>query len=224
MSEEYKKYLKKLKINKFLVTITQITILVIFILGWQFLSDKNLINTFITSSPKKVIMTIADLYKTNNLFNHIWVTSYETILSFTLSTILGLLIAILLWYSKFLSKVLDPYLTILNSLPKVSLSPILIIWIGANIKSIITISILVSLIITIITIYNGFINVEKTKINLLKSQQATKYQILKYLIICFISWSISCIIIIFNIFFYMIINVKFCAGSNDIFNFSNQFI
>ena len=183
MSKEYKKYKRKIITNKILVILCQISLLLFLILLWQYLADKNLINTFITSSPKRVITTIINLYKESNLFNHIWITIYETIISFTLGTILGLLIAITLWYNKFLAKVIDPYLTILNSLPKVSLGPILIIWIGANIKSIITMSILVSIIITIINIYSGFNETNKNKINLLKSFKATKLQILKYLII-----------------------------------------
>lgn len=183
MSKEYKKYLKKLKINKILVLLTQIAILLVIIIGWQYLADKNIINTFITSSPTKVIDTIISLYKSNDLFHHIWITSYETIISFIIGTILGILIAIILWYNKFISKVIDPYLTVLNSLPKVSLGPILIIWVGANINAIIVMAMLVSVIITIITVYNGFQSTDTTKINLLKSFGATKWQILKYLIL-----------------------------------------
>ena len=183
MSSEYKNYLKKIKINKLLVLITQLAILLIFILGWQYLANKNMINTFITSSPAKVLNTIISLYKSNDLFHHIWITSYETIISFLLGTILGIFIAIILWYNKFISKVIDPYLTILNSLPKVSLGPILIIWVGANINSIIVMAMLVSVIVTIITVYNGFKSTDTTKINLLKSFGATKWQMLKYLVL-----------------------------------------
>ena len=183
MSKEYKEYLNRLKINKLLVLTCQLLLIVLLIIIWQYLADKNLINTFITSSPKKVLNTIIHLYKTKNLFNHIGITIYETIISFLLGTLIGLIIAIILWYNKFIAKVIDPYLTVLNSLPKVSLGPILIIWIGANIKSIITMSILVSVIITIINIYSSFNNTDKNKINLLKSLKATKFQILKYLII-----------------------------------------
>ena len=183
MSKEYKLYLRKIKLNKLLVLLTQLLLIIFIIFIWQFLADKNLINTFITSSPKKVLNTIINLYKTNDLFYHIWITTYETIISFILGTFLGIFIAIILWYNKFISKVLDPYLTILNSLPKVSLGPILIIWVGANTKSIIVMSILVSVIITIINIYNSFNSTDINKINLLRSFKATKLQILKNLII-----------------------------------------
>ena len=83
LSNEYKKYLKSIKINKILVFITQIFILLFLIFIWEYLSSKNIINAFIYSSPSKVIKTIIELYNTNNLFNHIWVTVYETIISFS---------------------------------------------------------------------------------------------------------------------------------------------
>lgn len=183
MSREYKNYLKKIKINKFLVHITQILVLVFFIFIWQYLADKGIINTFITSSPKRVLTTIINLYKSNDLFHHIWITSYETIISFLLGTFLGIGIAIILWYNNFISKVVDPYLTILNSLPKVSLGPILIIWVGANMNSIIVMAMLVSVIITIITVYNGFKATDINKVRLLKTFNASKAQILRYLIL-----------------------------------------
>ncbi len=182
-SEGYQKYLKKIRQNKFLILFSQIFIFLFLIILWQGLVDNNMINSFITSSPKNVLKTIIDLYYNNHLIHHIFVTVYETLLSFSIGTILGILIAILLWYNPFIANVIDPYLTIFNSLPKVSLGPILIIWVGANTKSIIVMSLLISLIITIITVYNGFNATDKNKIKLLKSFKASKFQILKYLII-----------------------------------------
>ena len=182
-SDGYKKYLLKNKLINYAIILSQLLILIFLILLWQFLANHNLINTFITSSPKNILNTIINLYQTNNLLHHIWITTYETIISFSLGTILGIIIAIILWYNKFLYKVVDPYLTILNSLPKVSLGPILIIWVGANIKSIIVMALLISVIITIITVYNGFISTDYNKIKLLKSFNANKFQILKYLIL-----------------------------------------
>ena len=182
-SKEHKLYLRKLKINKWLVRFTQIGIFVFLIFIWEYLSRNNIINSFIYSSPSKIVKTIIDLYNDNNLFNHIWVTVYETFISFSLATILGTLIAVILWYSKFLFKVLDPYLTIINSLPKVALGPIIIIIFGANINSIIIMALLISLIITISNVYSGFENTDKNKIKLLMGFNASKWQILKYLVI-----------------------------------------
>lgn len=176
-SIEHKNYLKGIKKNSFFVRLTQIAIIFVLIIVWQILADKNIINTFISSSPKQVVNTIIELHNTNNLYNHILITVYETLVSFVLGTILGILIATVLWWNKFLSKVLDPYLTILNSLPKVALGPIIIIWAGAGINSIIIMALLISVIITIINIYQGFIETDVTKLKLLKSFKATKTQI-----------------------------------------------
>lgn len=178
MSSEHKKYLRKLKVNKILISITQISIFIFFIIIWQFLASNNYINSFITSSPLKILNTISNLYIENNLFIHIWITIKETIFSFIVTTILSIFISIILYESEFLSKVIDPYLTIFNSLPKVALGPIIIIWIGANQNGIITMAILISIIVSIQTIYNGFINTDKLKIKLLKTFNANKKDIL----------------------------------------------
>ena len=176
-SLEHKKYLKKLRKNKVLVIFFQISITILFLLIWQLLADFNLINTFISSSPKKVLETLIELHNNGNLYKHIWVTIYETLISFSIGTILGILIATILWRFEFLAKILDPYLTIINSLPKVALGPIIIIWVGANINSIILMALLISCIITIMNIYQGFINTDSLKIKLMNSFNASKLQI-----------------------------------------------
>ncbi len=182
-SLEHKKYLSNIKKRKYITRGLQILILVGFIAIWQILADKEIINTFISSSPKKIITTIIELHKGNNLYHHIWVTFYETIISFSIGTFLGCLIATILWWNPFISKVLDPYLTVLNSLPKVSLGPIIIIWAGAGIKSIILMALFISVIITIINVTQSFNDTDSNKIKLMKSFQATKSQIFFKLIL-----------------------------------------
>lgn len=182
-SNEHKKYIRKKKIRKILIILMQILLLATLIIGWELLAKYKIINTFITSSPSNVIKTIISLYKNNNLFNNIWTTIYETIISFGIGTIIGIVTAIILWWNNFIYKVVDPYLTVLNSLPKIALGPIIIIFFGANIKSIIIMALLISVIVTIITVYNGFISTDKNRINLLKSFSASKYQIFKMVIL-----------------------------------------
>lgn len=176
-SNEHKVYLKKRKKEKILIISFQIGIIVLFIFLWQILANLGIINTFISSSPKQVLDTIIMLHNTNNLYNHIWITFYETIISFSIGTILGILIATILWWNEKIAKIIDPYLTVINSLPKVALGPIIIIWCGAGMKSIIFMALLISLIITIINVYQGFISVDKVKIKLMKSFGANKFQI-----------------------------------------------
>lgn len=182
-SKEHISYLKKLKKERILVRLFQLLIIVIFIVVWQILANNGIINTFIASSPKKVIETVISLHKTGDLYHHIFVTLYETLFSFGLGTILGFLIATLLWWNKLLSKVIDPYLTVINSLPKVALGPIIIIWGGAGIKSIIIMALLISTVITIINVTDGFNSAPANQIKLLKSFNASKLQIFYKLIL-----------------------------------------
>ena len=182
-SKEHELYLKKIKRKKILVTITQISILIILILTWELLAHYKVINTFISSSPSRIVKTIIDLHNQNNLYNHIWITIYETIISFGLGTIIGIAIAIILWWNNFIYKVVDPYLTVINSLPKVALGPIIIIFFGANMNSIMIMALLISVIVTIITVYNGFNETDPNKIKLLKSFNATKWQIFRIVIL-----------------------------------------
>jgi NitT/TauT family transport system permease protein len=174
---EHKKYIRKLKFNTAKVILIQIMILITFLILWQILSYKGIINAFLCSSPKKVINTIINLYQTGELFTHVWVTLEEILISFGLGALIGIAFAAILWFSPFLSRVLDPYLTILNSLPKVSLGPIIIIWAGANKNSIITMALLISVISTIISVYVGFKHTNETSIKLLRSFGANKLQI-----------------------------------------------
>ena len=183
MSNEHINYLKRIKKRKLLIKFTQIMMVLIFLLIWQLLASYKVINTFIFSSPKNILNTIINLYKTNNLFNHIGITLYELLISFLLGTIIGISISCLLWSNNFLAKVLDPYLTILNSLPKVALGPILIIWVGANMKAIIVMALLISTIITIMNVYQAFISTDNNKIKLFKSLKASKTQIFLKLIL-----------------------------------------
>lgn len=182
-STEHKLFLKKRKRRKILITLTQLLILILLIIIWELLAKHEIINTFISSSPSRVIHTIIELHRANNLYKHIWITVYETIISFGLGTILGIVIAIILWWNNFIYKVVDPYLTVINSLPKVALGPIIIIYFGANINSIMIMALLISVIVTVITVYNGFIETDKNKINLLKSFRASKWQIFKMVIL-----------------------------------------
>ena len=182
-SSEHINFLKKIRKRKILVYLTQISILIFLFLLWETLSRLGIINTFLFSSPTNIIKTIRHLINTNNFLNHILTTLYEILISTFLSLGIGFIIATILWSSEFLRKVFDPYLTILNSLPKVALGPLIIIWVGANINSIIFMSLMISLFITIINLYTFFINTDKNYITLLLSMKANKLDIYKKVII-----------------------------------------
>lgn len=182
MSKERKKYLNNIKKEKVLVLFTQIFILVAFIVAWEWLANKNIIDSFITSQPTRIWQTFTNL-GANDLLKHIQVTVYETIVGFLLGTFLGIIIAIILWWSKFLAKVADPYLVVLNSLPKVALGPVIIIWVGAGTPAIIVMAIAISLIVTILENLNGFLRTDENLIKMAKTFNASKLQILTKVVI-----------------------------------------
>ena len=177
-SPEHLAYLKIVKRRKTAIRTTQISILIVFLVLWEVAADLKWIDPFITSQPSRIFHTLQNLLRTGELWKHVSITLYETIVGFLVGTILGTLIAIILWWSDFIAKVADPYLVVLNSLPKVALGPIIIVWIGAGTRAILVMTLLISIIVTIIGVLNGFLEVSKDKIKLLKTFGATKRQIL----------------------------------------------
>ena len=176
-------YVKKIKRNSFLIHCLRIALLVFITALWEILATYNVIDSFITSSPSKIFTTIYRLASENDLFYHIGVTLYETIAGFMIAAVLGYVIALALWWSERLRKVLEPYIVVLNSLPKIALGPIIIVWFGSGSKAIIFMAVLVGIIVAIITMQNGFLSTDKEKILLLKAMGATKFQIMSKLVI-----------------------------------------
>ena len=182
-SADHIKYLGKLRKKTALVWALGLGILAAALLLWQLLADTGVFDVFITSSPKRIVVTIADLIKNDNLFYHIGVTLYETVLGFLIAVVLGTFIALLLWWSDVLRRVFEPYLIVLNALPKIALGPIIIVWCGSGSKSIVLMAVLIGLIVTIINMLSGFLATDKDKILLMLSMRATKFQILRKLVI-----------------------------------------
>lgn len=183
MSPRQKEYLRKEKRNKIKIVLFQILLISTILILWEIFVNIGLLSAFIYSSPTRIINTILELIHNNNFFIHIYTTLIEVFISFILGISLGFIIALILYEFKTLAKVLDPFLTMLNSLPKVALGPLIIIVCGANIKSIILMALLINLIVSVITIYNGFISTDDYKLKLLKSMKASKLQILTTLVI-----------------------------------------
>ncbi|MBQ7308272.1 MAG: ABC transporter permease, partial [Clostridia bacterium] len=119
----------------------------------------------------------------NNLWYHIGVTLFETVTGFIIAVAVGVLVAIILWWNEFIRKILEPYLVILNSLPKIALGPIIIIWFGAGTKSIIVMCFLILIVITILSMLAAFLSCDNDKILLMKSFGASKLQILTKLVL-----------------------------------------
>lgn len=183
VSPEHARFLSSVKNADRRVTFFRYFILIAALMLWELSARMGWIDPFIMSSPSQVVSTVARLYNSNELFHHIVITLYETVVGFILGTILGTLIAILLWWSKSLARILDPYLVVLNALPKIALGPILIVWFGAGVKSIIIMGLLISLVVTVMTVLAGFNEITGEKQLLMRTLGATKLQILTMVVL-----------------------------------------
>ncbi len=143
-SKEHIEFLRNIKRKKKLIFFTQISILIIFFITWELLARFKVIDTFLTSYPSQMWELFLRLSADGSLFKHIGISVFETVIGFILGTVFGTLIAILLWWSEFIAKVLDPYMVILNALPKTALAPIIIVWAGAGISGIIVTALMVA--------------------------------------------------------------------------------
>ena len=177
VSEAHARYLKALRRDAVHIRLSQIGILLFALLIWEIGADLQWFDPFILSSPSRIAATVARLYRDGSLWLHIGTTLLETVLGFVLGTALGALFAVLLWWLPKLNRVLDPYLVVLNALPKIALGPVLIVWIGAGMASIVVMGILVSLVVTTVTVLNGFLAATDEKQLLMRTLGATKLQI-----------------------------------------------
>lgn len=182
ISSEHQKFLKRVKLNRLVVIVGRVFVFVLFIAIWEILTRTKVIDPFIYSSPSRICKMLASLFADGNIIHHSLITLYETVIAFTISMVVGTIVAILLFASKKVRDILEPYLIILNSLPKVALGPLIIVWFGAGTKSIVVMGFLICIIITIISLLNSFMSVSKEKILLMKTLGATKWQILTRLI------------------------------------------
>ena len=183
ISQQQLDYLKKMKKRKCLVRSTQVLILIAFFVIWEISAQQNIIDPFLFSQPSRMITAMTDMATSGILFKHIGITLYETVLGFLLGTIFGTLIAILLWWNDFISDVTEPYLVVLNSLPKTALAPIIIVWLGNNMTSIIATALMTSIVVTIMTVLNGFLHIDSDKIKLIQTFGGTKKQVLTKVIL-----------------------------------------
>ncbi|WP_251207253.1 ABC transporter permease [Acetatifactor aquisgranensis] len=142
-------------------------IFVLFLVLWEVSANLKWIDSFFFSSPSRVARCFVDQIRNNSMLAHIGVTLLETLLSFLLVILFSLLVSTLLWHSKKLSEILEPYLVVLNSLPKSALAPLFIVWLGTGTRTIIVAGMSVAVFGSIISFYTGFQQVDPEKITLI---------------------------------------------------------
>ncbi len=176
VSEAHAAYLRRIRRDTRVVRLARIALLFGFLLIWELGANLKWFDPFILSSPSRIFAAIVRLYADGSLWLHVSTTLFETVLGFLLGTALGAFFAVLLWWMPKLCRVLDPYLVVLNALPKIALGPVLIVWIGAGTASIVVMGILVSLVVTTVTVLNGFLAATDEKQLLMRTLGATKLQ------------------------------------------------
>ena len=182
-TREHILYLRGLKRKSLLVNGVRFALLAVFLLLWELSASLNWVNPFITSSPSRIVACVVDLYKNGNLFLHLTTTLWETLLGFALAVEIGYSTALLLWWSDTMRKIAEPYLVVLNALPKIALGPLIIIWVGTGSKAIVFMTVLIGLIVAILNMLGGFMETDESKILLLRSMGASKWQILTKLVV-----------------------------------------
>lgn len=178
ISDAQLQYLHQKKNHRFFVLFARCAILILFLVLWEITSAAGIIDSFIFSSPSKIVRCFWSMVKDKSIFHHIGITLYETIVSFLLVIIVSLLTAILLWFSKKLSEILDPYLVVLNSLPKSALAPLLIVWLGATQTTIIVAGMSVAIFGSILSLYSSFQEIDTEKIKLIYTLHGNRFHAL----------------------------------------------
>ena len=182
-SKEHILYLNRKRRKSVLINVARFGILAAILAIWEIFAQCRVIDPFITSSPSRVLKTIGDLYSNGTLFYHVGVTLAETLIGFVIAVVLGYTIAVLLYMSDAVRKIFEPYIVVLNSLPKIALGPLIIIWIGTGYTSIVFMTVLVAVIVCIMNTLTGFLSVDKTMLTLMRAMGASKRMILGKLII-----------------------------------------
>lgn len=176
-------YIKRHRQHHHFITIMRFLVLFLFLFIWETAARLELIDTFFFSSPSMVAAYFFKMLKDGSFFSNTGITLLETLISFTLITVFSLLAAVLLWYSRTLSEIFEPYLVILNSLPKSALAPLFIVWLGTGIDTIIVAGISVAIFGSIISLYTGFKHVDAEKLKLIYTLGGNRFTALKKVVL-----------------------------------------
>ncbi|MDD2956503.1 MAG: ABC transporter permease, partial [Oscillospiraceae bacterium] len=176
LSNERLEYLRRRKFRKQMILGIQLAFVAAVVVLWEVLARAGVIDSFIMSQPSRMLETLIGLCA-DDLPQHLGVTCLETAVGFLLGTAGGTLLAVLLWWSPFLAKVSEPFLVVLNSLPKIALGPVIIVWAGAGTKAIIVMALAISLIVTVLEMLGGFLRTSREKILMARTFGAQKLQI-----------------------------------------------
>ena len=169
LQEKWQQYRKRKRQMSRYVLSVQILILVLFVGLWELAGQLKWIDVLIFSYPSKVGRQIVKDALSGELWPHLAMTVGETAVGFLLGTLIGTLLAVLIWWSPFLSRVLDPYMVVFNSMPKVALGPIFIVLFGAGFTAIVVTTLSITVIVTTLVVFNSFNEVDANFVKVIRT-------------------------------------------------------
>lgn len=171
-------FIEKEKRRRNQIAVLRVMILVLFLSIWELAASFRWIDSFIFSSPSRIASCFVSMAADRSIFLHIGITLWETLISFFFVVVIGVAAAVLLWSSQMVSRILEPYLVMLNSLPKSALAPILLVWLGNHTRTIVVAAVSVAVFGSIMTLHTHFLQTDSDKIKLIYSLGGTKRDVL----------------------------------------------
>jgi len=153
------------------------------LLLWHLAVTFNWINPFLMGSPAGIWSEAVRLVQSGELFTNAFATVYGTIGGFLIGSLFGSVIGLLLWYSKKVATIIDPFMVALNGLPKIALAPMIIIWFGSGMFSKIALAAIATFIVALLSTYQGTHQIDSNLVNLMRSLGATKGQIFRKVVV-----------------------------------------
>ncbi|MBE3589794.1 MAG: ABC transporter permease [Firmicutes bacterium] len=182
MSEEHVRYLRRVQRERWTIIGLRAGFLVFLLLAWQAVVDLGWIDHFVVSSPREIWETAVRLARAHQLWIHVETTFLESVAGFTLGTLIGVVLATLLWWSPLFARVADPYLTVLQALPKIALGPVFLIWLQQY-EAILAIALAISVVVSVMMVYTGFHQTDPDRIRLLRAFGASDAQIWRIVVL-----------------------------------------
>ncbi|MBQ9709768.1 MAG: ABC transporter permease [Clostridia bacterium] len=183
ISREHLLYLRGRRRERILITLARRAVLIALLGVWELAAAVGLIDAFVFSSPSRIFVALKDLTASGELFLHAGVTLAETLIGFIISTAIGTALALLLWWNGRIKQIAEPYLVVLNSLPKIALGPVIIIWFGSGMRAIVVMTVLIGVVVSLMTMLSGFEQTDKGKLLLMRSLGASRMNVLLKLVI-----------------------------------------
>ena len=145
--------------------------------AWQIGASRGWISAFLVGAPLGIGADFIDGIRDGSLPYDTWITLYEAILGFVIGTILGSAVGLSLWYSVFLARLTEPFIVALNSVPKIALAPIVILWFGTGLVSKVALAVSMTALVALIAAYQGAKDADRDLQSLMVSMGANKRQV-----------------------------------------------